>query len=71
MPQETADALLAGALTVVGLQALVSRETAPAEPAVLTVARFNTGTAAPPPSQSPFLYRAAPLFARPPLSTYL
>lgn len=43
MPQETADSVVAAALTVVGLQALVSRETAPTQPAVLTVARFNTG----------------------------
>jgi metal-dependent amidase/aminoacylase/carboxypeptidase family protein len=44
MPHQTADPVLVGAMIVVALQPLVSRETAPTDGAVVTVARFNTGT---------------------------
>lgn len=45
-PHETIDPVIAAALTVIALQPLVSRETAPSDAAVVTVARFNTGDGA-------------------------
>lgn len=45
-PHETVDPVIAAALIVAALQPLVSRETAPTEAAVVTVARFNTGEGA-------------------------
>lgn len=43
-PQNGADAIVAGAQIVTALQTLVSRRTAPAESAVLTVGAFHAGT---------------------------
>ncbi len=43
MPHLSADTLLAGAQIVVGLQALVSRQVDPLEPAVVSVTQFNAG----------------------------
>ncbi|GFR40134.1 hypothetical protein Agub_g690, partial [Astrephomene gubernaculifera] len=47
LPHRARDPVVAGAALVGALQALVSRETAPVEAAVVTVARFNTGPGAP------------------------
>lgn len=44
-PHEGIDALVAAASIVLQLQTLVSREVNPADPAVLSVGRFNAGTA--------------------------
>lgn len=45
MPNQGADALLAGAAIVANLQAIVSRNMSPFEPAVVTVGQFHSGTA--------------------------
>lgn len=45
-PHETIDAVAIGALLVASLQTIVSRETNPLDPAVVTVGRFAAGTAA-------------------------
>ena len=45
MPNTGADATLAAANVVCALQSIVSREIAPAEPAVVTVGQFMSGTA--------------------------
>ena len=45
MPNQGADAVLAGAAIVESLQAIVSRNTSPFEPAVVTVGQFHGGTA--------------------------
>lgn len=45
MPNQGADALLAGAAIVATLQAIVSRNMSPFEPAVVTVGQFHSGTA--------------------------
>ena len=44
MPQNTVDPVVLAALIVVRLQTIVSRETAPTEPAVLTVGSIRAGT---------------------------
>jgi IAA-amino acid hydrolase len=46
MPHTTVDPVVAAAAVVGALQTLVSREADPTEPAVVTVARFNTGPGA-------------------------
>ncbi|MBV9174307.1 MAG: amidohydrolase [Chloroflexi bacterium] len=45
MPHQVADPVLASAELIVGLQTLVSRETPPLEPAVLTIGSIHGGTA--------------------------
>ncbi len=45
-PHEAADAIVAGSQLVSALQAVVSREINPAQPAVITVGRFHAGRAA-------------------------
>jgi amidohydrolase len=45
MPHQTADPVLAAAELIVALQTLVSRETPPLEPAVLTIGSVHGGTA--------------------------
>ena len=45
MPNQGADAVLAGAAIVQSLQAIVSRNMSPFEPAVVTVGQFHGGTA--------------------------
>ena len=45
MPNQGADALLAGAAIVESLQAIVSRNMSPFEPAVVSVGQFHAGTA--------------------------
>ena len=45
MPQQAADSVVAGAALVTALQTLVSRNTEPLEPAVLSVTRFHAGHA--------------------------
>lgn len=45
MPNQGADALLAGAAMVEIMQAIVSRNMSPFEPAVVTVGQFHSGTA--------------------------
>lgn len=45
-PHETVDAVVAGSLIVMALQTIVSREIDPAHPSVLTVGRFDAGSAA-------------------------
>ena len=45
MPNQGADAVLAGAAIVQSLQAIVARNMSPFEPAVVTVGQFHGGTA--------------------------
>lgn len=45
MPHQTTDTVLAGSALVLALQSLVSRNTDPLEPAVLSVTRFHAGHA--------------------------
>lgn len=45
-PHETVDAVVVGSLMVMSLQTIVSREINPAHPSVVTVGRFDAGTAA-------------------------
>ena len=45
-PHETIDAVVVGSLMVIALQTIVSREVNPAFPSVVTVGRFDAGTAA-------------------------
>jgi hippurate hydrolase len=45
-PHETVDAVVVGSLMVMALQTIVSREVNPAYPSVVTVGRFDAGTAA-------------------------
>ena len=45
MPNQGADAVLAGAAIITSLQAIVSRNMSPFEPAVVTVGQFHGGTA--------------------------
>jgi len=45
MPQIGVDPIVVGAQIVTALQTLVSRETAPVEPVVVTIAQFHAGTA--------------------------
>ena len=45
-PHETVDAVVVGALVVTAIQTIVSREINPAHPSVVTVGRFEAGTAA-------------------------
>lgn len=45
-PHESVDALVVGSLMVTALQTLVSREVDPAHPSVVSVGRFQAGTAA-------------------------
>ncbi|MDG2383668.1 MAG: amidohydrolase [Pirellulaceae bacterium] len=45
-PHQTIDAVMVGSLLVMALQTIVSREINPSHPAVVTVARFEAGTAA-------------------------
>lgn len=45
-PHETIDAVVVGSLMVMALQTIVSREVNPAHPSVVTVGRFDAGTAA-------------------------
>lgn len=45
-PHETTDAVVVGSLMVMALQTIVSREVNPAHPSVVTVGRFDAGTAA-------------------------
>jgi hippurate hydrolase len=45
-PHETVDAVVVGSLMVISLQTIVSREVNPAHPSVVTVGRFDAGTAA-------------------------
>ena len=45
MPHQTSDPVLASAQLIVALQSLVSRETPPLEPAVLTIGSIHGGTA--------------------------
>jgi IAA-amino acid hydrolase len=45
MPHLTIDPVVAGAAIVQGLQTLVSRETDPVNSVVISISRFNTGTA--------------------------
>lgn len=44
-PHETVDAVVVGALLVMAIQTIVSREVNPAHPSVVTVGRFAAGTA--------------------------
>ena len=44
-PHETVDAVVVGSLMVIALQTIVSREVNPAYPSVVTVGRFDAGTA--------------------------
>ena len=44
-PHETIDAVVVGSLMVIALQTIVSREVNPAHPSVVTVGRFDAGTA--------------------------
>lgn len=44
-PHETVDAVVVGSLFVMALQTIVSREINPAHPSVVTVGRFDAGTA--------------------------
>lgn len=44
-PHETVDAVVVGSLLVMALQTMVSREVNPAHPSVVTVGKFNAGTA--------------------------
>ncbi len=44
-PHETVDAVVVGSLMVIALQTIVSREVNPAHPSVVTVGRFDSGTA--------------------------
>lgn len=44
-PHETVDAVVVGSLMVMALQTLVSREVNPAHPSVVTVGKFEAGTA--------------------------
>ena len=44
-PHETVDAVVVGSLMVMALQTIVSREVNPAHPSVVTVGRFEAGTA--------------------------
>lgn len=45
-PHESIDAVVVGSLLVMSLQTIVSREVNPAHPSVVTVGRFDAGTAA-------------------------
>jgi amidohydrolase len=45
IPQQTADPILASAQLIVAVQALISRESPPLEPAVLTIGSIHGGTA--------------------------
>ncbi len=45
-PHETIDAIVVGSLLVMSIQTIVSREVNPAHPSVVTVGRFDAGTAA-------------------------
>ncbi len=45
-PHESTDAVVVGSLLVMALQTIVSREINPAHPSVVTVGRFDAGTAA-------------------------
>jgi hippurate hydrolase len=45
-PHETVDAVVVGSLMVMAIQTIVSREVNPAKPSVVTVGRFDAGTAA-------------------------
>ncbi len=45
-PHESVDAVVVGSLLVMALQTIVSREVNPAHPSVVTVGRFDAGTAA-------------------------
>jgi hippurate hydrolase len=45
-PHESVDAVVVGSLMVMALQTIVSREVNPAHPSVVTVGRFDAGTAA-------------------------
>jgi len=45
-PHETIDAVVVGSLLVMSIQTIVSREVNPAHPSVVTVGRFEAGTAA-------------------------
>lgn len=45
-PHETIDGIVVGSLMVMALQTIVSREVNPAHPSVVTVGRFDAGTAA-------------------------
>ncbi len=44
-PHETVDAVVVGSLMVMAIQTIVSREVNPAHPSVVTVGRFDAGTA--------------------------
>ncbi|NNE65387.1 MAG: amidohydrolase [Pyrinomonadaceae bacterium] len=44
-PHETVDAVVVGSLLVMSIQTIVSREVNPAHPSVVTVGRFDAGTA--------------------------
>ena len=44
-PHETVDAVVVGSLLVMAIQTIVSRETNPAHPSVISVGRFDAGTA--------------------------
>jgi hippurate hydrolase len=44
-PHETVDAVVVGSLLVMALQTIVSREVNPAQPSVVSVGRFDAGTA--------------------------
>lgn len=44
-PHETIDAVVVGSLLVMAIQTIVSREINPAHPSVISVGRFNAGTA--------------------------
>lgn len=44
-PHETVDAVVVGSLMIMALQTIVSREVNPAHPSVVTVGRFDAGTA--------------------------
>ncbi|MCA9214271.1 MAG: amidohydrolase [Planctomycetales bacterium] len=44
-PHETVDAVVVGSLMVMSLQTIVSREVNPAHPSVVTIGRFDAGTA--------------------------
>ena len=44
-PQETVDAVVVGSLMIMALQTIVSREINPAHPSVVTVGRFDAGSA--------------------------
>jgi len=45
-PHETVDAVVVGSLLVIAIQTIVSREINPAHPSVISVGRFEAGTAA-------------------------